>query len=220
VVDLNLFKNRLFSVGNISLAIMVMTLSAQIFLMPFYLINGVGYSASTSGLLLATSSVLTLVIGPLAGWLSDKVGSRLLCSVGFILACLSLFLLSHLGTESSTADIILRLAVFGVGVGLFMSPNISMVMGAVPRDSLGGASALSATIRQMGMSIGMAIAGSIFTSRQLFHASQLAQSGLDSLMLDKLSLIGGYKDTILVAAITCCIGIFTFLIRAPKQSNQ
>lgn len=219
MVDLNLFKNILFAGGNISLGIMALALSAQIFLMPFYLIDGVGYSALETGLLLTTASLITLVIAPLSGWLSDKVGSRLLCTVGMALICLSLFLFSGLSAESSSADILLRLVVFGIGLGVFISPNSSSIMGAVPRDRLGTASALMNTVRQIGMSSGMAIAGAIFTSRQFFHAAQLAHDNLEPLMLYKLSLVGGFQDTLLIAAIVCSIGIFTSLARGKEQPN-
>lgn len=219
VVDLNLFKNRLFAGGNISLGVMALTLSAQILLMPFYLIDGVGYSALETGLFLAAASVITLVLAPLSGWLSDKVGSRLLCTVGMTLLCLALFLFSGLGTESSGADILLRLVVFGIGLGMFISPNSSSIMGAVPKDRLGTASALMNTVRQIGMSSGTAIAGAIFTSRQFFHAAQLTRDNLSPLMLHKLSLVGGYQDTLLIAAIVCAIGIFTSLVRGKEQPN-
>jgi len=136
------------------------------------------------------------------------------------LICLSLFLFSRLSAEASSADIILSLAIFGIGVGLFMTPNTSLLMGAVPKDSLGTASAMINTIRQIGMSSGMAIAGAIFASRQVFHAAQLAGDNLDPLMLHRLSLVGGYQDTLLIAAIVCIIGIFTSLVRAKKPPNQ
>ncbi|GAH97628.1 unnamed protein product, partial [marine sediment metagenome] len=162
---------------------------------------------------------ITLVIAPLSGWLSDKVGSRLLCTVGMALICLSLFLFSGLSAELSSADILLRLVVFGIGLGMFISPNSSSIMGAVLRDRLGTASAMMNTVRQIGMSSGMAIAGAIFTSRQFFHAAQLAHDNLEPLMLYKLSLVGGYQDTVLIAAIVCSIGIFTSLARGKEQPN-
>ena len=219
LVDLNLFRNHLFAGGNISLGIMTLTVSALILLMPFYLIDGIGYSALETGLFLAAASVITLVIAPLSGWLSDKVGSRLLCTVGMTLICLSLFLFSGLSNESSSASILLSLVVFGIGTGVFTSPNSSSIMGAVPNDRLGTASALMYTIRQIGMSTGIAVAGAIFTSRQFFHAAQLTHDNLDPLMLHKLSLVGGYQDTLLMAAIVCSIGIFTSLTRGRKQPN-
>ena len=219
IVDLNLFRNRLFAGGNASLGIMFVAIAANTFLMPFYLMEGLARSASETGLLLAIVPLATLVIGPPSGWLSDKIGSRLLCSVGMTLISLALFLLSGLGAESGDADILLRLIVLGAGIGMFSSPNNSTIMGAVPSNKLSTGSAMIATVRQIGMSIGIAIAGTIFTSRQALHAAQLAQDNLNPQMLQKLSLVGGYQDTLLVAAIVCGIGIFTSLARGKQQAN-
>ena len=189
------------------------------FLMPFYLIEGTGHSASEAGLLLAVVSLTSLVVGPLSGWLSDKVGSRLLCTVGITLVCLALFLLRSLGTESSDIDILLRFVVLGIGTGMFQSPNNSSIMGSVPKDKLSTASAMIGTVRQIGLSNGIAIAGTIFTTRQLFHATQLASDNLTPIMTHRLSLVGGFQDTLLVAAIVCSIGIITSLARGKRQTN-
>ncbi len=219
IVDLNILRNRLFTTGTISLGITFVAMAANTFLLPFYLIDGLAHSASTTGLLLATVPLTTLVIGPPSGWLSDKIGSRLLCTVGITLIFMALFLLSGLEAESSNADILLRLVVLGVGIGMFSSPNNSSIMGSVPRDKLSTASAMIATGRQIGMSIGIAIAGSIFTNRQAFHAAELIHDNLEPLILDKLSLIGGFQDTLLIAAIISSIGIFTSLARGKQRLN-
>jgi len=211
LVDLNLFRNRLFAGGNLGQGIIVLTLSAQILLMPFYMINGLGYSTTKTGLLLATASVATAVIGPLSGWLSDKIGTRQLCIVGMVLICAALFLFSSLGTESSDTDILLRLVIYGIGIGIFFSPNTSSIMGAVPKDRLGTASAMISTVRQIGLSSGMALAGTIFISRQSFHTAELTVKNFDPLVLHTLSLISSYQDTVLMAAIVCSIGILTFI---------
>jgi len=219
IIDLNLFRNRLFTASNISLSIMFVAMAANTFLIPFYLIDGLAHSASTTGLLLAAVPLTTLVIGPPSGWLSDKIGSRLLCTVGITLICLALFLLSELGAESTDADILLRLVVLGVGTGMFSSPNNSSIMGSVSRDKLSTASAMIATGRQIGMSTGIAIAGTIFTSRQAVHAIQLIHDNLEPLILHRLSLVGGFQDTLLVATIICSIGIFTSLARGKQRLN-
>ena len=217
LVDPNLFKNYLFTGGNISLGIFALALATHMLLLPFYMIDGVGYSASETGLLLATVAVITVAVAPLSGWLSDKVGSRPLCTVGITLVCLALFLFSGLDTKSSFTDILLRLIVIGVGIGMFSSPNSSLIMGSVPRDKLNTASAMIATVRNIGISSGMAIAGTIFTSRQFFYAAQLAPGNIDPGMMHKLSLVGGYQDSLLIAAIVCSIGIFTSFARGKKR---
>ncbi|MFX1552973.1 MAG: MFS transporter [Promethearchaeota archaeon] len=220
LVDLSLFKSRSFTVDNISIGIMAFSLSAYMFLIPFYLMNGVGYSTSESGLLFLSFPSSMAVVTPLSGWLSDRVGTRLLPTVGMALICLSLFLCSRLGSESSGADIVLSFVIFGIGAGLFMPPNQSLIMGAAPKDRLGSVSALMATIRQIAFSSGTAITGAIFTRRQSFHAIQLARENLDLLIIDRLSLISGFQDTFLVTAIVCSIGIFTSLIGAKKQTAR
>jgi EmrB/QacA subfamily drug resistance transporter len=219
MVDLNLFKNWPFTGGNVTLGIQSIALSGFIFLMPFYLIDGLGYSALETGFVYAIAPLVTVVIVPFTGWLSDKIGSRILSTIGMVLMSLGLFLFSGFNAESRLADIIPSLAVFGIGMGLFSSPNTSRIMGAVPKDRLGTASALMNTVGQIGMSSGMATFGVIFTSRQAIYAAQLAPDNLDLPLLHKLSLIGGYQDATLVAAIVCGIGIFTSLIRAKKQPN-
>ena len=219
IVDLNLLRNRLVAGGIISLVIMFLAISANTFLMPFYLIQGLGYSFSKAGLLFAIISLTALVVGPLSGWLSDKIGSRILCTTGMSLICTALFLLSGLGAKSNEVDVLLRLAIQGIGSGMFSSPNNSSIMGSVPRDKLGTGSAMIATARQIGMSSGIAIAGTIFTSRQAFHDAELALDNLKPPLLQKLSLIGGFQDTLLIAAITCSIGIFASFARGKRQTH-
>jgi len=220
IVDLSLFKNRLFATGNITLGIIYVSIAGYALLVPFYLIDGLGRSASEAGLLIATVPLTSLVIGPLSGWLSDKIGSRPLCIVGTTILCLGLFLLSRLGIESSNTAIVLGLVGIGIGSGMFQAPNSSSIMGSVQRDRISTASAMIATVRQMGMSNGIAIMGAIFTIRQLFHTTQLTQDTLNPQMLQRLSLIGGFQDALLVAAIACSIGILTSLIGKKKQPNQ
>jgi EmrB/QacA subfamily drug resistance transporter len=219
MVDLNLFKNWSFTGGNITRGIQSIGLIGFIFLMPFYLIDGLGYSALETGFVYAIAPLLTVVIVPITGWLSDKIGSRILSTIGMVLMSLGLFLFSGFNAESRLGDIIPSFVVLGIGMGLFSSPNTSLIMGAAPKDRLGTASALMNTVGQIGMSSGMAAFGVIFTSRQAIHAAQLAPDNLDLPLLHRLSLIGGYQDAILIAAIICGIGVFTSLIRAKKQPD-
>jgi len=219
IVDLSLFRNRVFTSNNASLGIMFVAIAANTFLIPFYLVDGLAHSASKAGLLLAVVSLVSLIIAPFSGWLSDKIGSRVLCTVGISIICLALFLFAGLDTESGNSEILLKLVILGAGLGIFSSPNNSSIMGSVPVDKLGTASAMIATVRQVGMSIGIAIAGAIFTSRQFFHATQLSHDGLSLQILHKLSLVGGFQDTMMISAIICGIGIFTSLFSGKRQQD-
>jgi MFS family permease len=190
--------------------------SSFIFLMPFYLIVGLEYSASEAGLVLAVTSLTTLMIGPLSGWLSDKIGTIPLCTVGIAIVCLALFLLRGLGIESTNSQIILRLFVLGLGIGMFGSPNTSSIMGSVPREKLSTGSAMISTTRQIGLSSGIAIFGTIFASRHLYHSGQFILDKIDPLSLEKLSLIRSFQDTIFIAAVICSIGFLTSVTGSRK----
>jgi EmrB/QacA subfamily drug resistance transporter len=218
VLDLKLFRNRLFAAGNISLLIMFVALSANTLLMPFYLIEGLEYTASQSGLLFASVSITALVIGPLSGWLSDKIGYRLLCTVGIALMSGGLFWISRLGEDATLTDIVPRLAIMGIGSGLFSSPNNSSIMGSVPWEKLSTGSAMIATVRQVGMSSGIAIAGAIFTSREAAHIVRLtAMSDPVTLDINRTAMIYSYQDTMLVATIVCALAVFASFSRGNAR---
>jgi EmrB/QacA subfamily drug resistance transporter len=217
VLDLKLFRNRLFAAGNITLLIMFVALSANTLLMPFYLIEGLEYPASQAGFLFASVSITALVIGPISGWLSDKIGYRLLCTVGITLMSGGLFWLSRLGIEARLIDILPRLVLIGVGSGLFSSPNNSSIMGSVPWEKLSTGSAMIATVRQVGMSSGIAIAGALYTNREAIHLIQLTNTNPILSDIDRVAMIAGYQDTMLIAAIVCALAIFASFSRGQGR---
>jgi EmrB/QacA subfamily drug resistance transporter len=219
-VDLDLFKDRVFACANISLGFMFFALGFYTFLMPFYLIDGLGYSAWHTGLTIAVVSVTTLVVAPVSGSLSDRIGTRLLCTAGISLICIALLLISRLDLQSSTADVVLRLVLFGIGSGLFQSPNNSSILGAAPRDRLGTASAMLATVRQVGISLGVAASGTFFAGYRASFAAKLAESSADPSMIGKLSLVSSFQDTLLIAFAICSIGIVTSLARGKGRNGR
>jgi EmrB/QacA subfamily drug resistance transporter len=188
VVDLGLFRDRLFATAAWSHLLFYIAIAAITFLMPFYLIEGIAYSPARAGLLLITIPLLRVIIAPLSGRLYDRLGSFLLCFAGLGLTCLGLFLLSELNNASTAGDVVLRLAITGLGIGLFVTPNTSAIMGVVGRSRLGTASAMVPTVRQIGMSIGLAIAGTVF-------------------------VIAGFHDALLVALIIGALALLVSLLR-------
>jgi MFS family permease len=164
MLDLGLFRNRLFSASTASAVLNYVCLYTVIFLMPFYLIQGRGLDSARAGLLLTALPILMAISAPISGALSDKIGSKFLSTVGMVLIGVGLFLLSRLTESSSNIQILLSLAVTGLGTGIFISPNTSALMGSAPRDRQGIASGILATARNVGMVLGIGMAGAIFTS--------------------------------------------------------
>ena len=219
ILALPLFRNPLFARGLGSMGAMFLATATYTFLMPFYLLQGVGLETPQVGLMLATMPATTLIIGPISGWLSDRIGSRLLCTAGAAVIGVGVLLLSRLEADATVLAIVLRLAVVGFGLGLFSSPNNSSIMGAVPQTHLGTASAMIATTRQIGMSSGMAIAGAVFAARQLYHSAQLATENLAPATLDRLSLVNAYQDSLMIAAIFCAVALVVSWLRGKALGN-
>lgn len=219
IVDLSLFKNRLFNIGIFNIFLHALSLALRSLVIPYYLIDGRGFSSTTAGLLMAVASTFIIAVSPISGWLSDKVGYRLLCPLGMGLACISTIMLSRLNADSTFIQIIIPQAIFGIGDAVFISPITSMFMGAAPRNKLGVASAMMTTVRTVAMAAGVVISGVIFTNRGAFYAAEMAGSGLDEAMISRLSLIGGFSDTLMMGVIVLAIGVLSMIIGIRKQSG-
>ncbi len=181
MLDLSLFRRRLFSASTASAVLNYICLYSVIFLMPFYLLQGRGLGPAEAGLYLTAQPIVMAIAAPVSGWLSDRVGSRVLSPVGMGVMAAGLFLLSRLGPASASVQIALSLAVTGLGTGIFISPNTSALLGSAPRQRQGIASGILATARNVGMVLGVGLAGAIFTSLAGAHNEQLffaIQTGL------------------------------------------
>jgi len=222
IVNLGLLLNRVFAFADISFILCMMALFAPGFLLPFYFEELRGFSTIQTGLLLTPLPLMLAVVAPLSGTLADRLGSRWLSPLGLAIACFGLFLLSQLNTQSSTWDIIWRLAVTGIGQGLFQSPNTRTLMGAAPRNAQGEASGLLATGRVIGQSMSVALTGTVFaalggaaagtllTSRQAPGISSTSIAGLQQ------TFVSSFHAALLVCAAFAALGIFTALARGKE----
>jgi EmrB/QacA subfamily drug resistance transporter len=176
MLDFKLFSSKLFSLSVTSAIFNYMCVYSVTFLMPFYLIQGLGMSPSRAGLILTAMPIIMAIIAPISGGLSDRFGTPILAFVGMLVLSIGLFLLSRLQPDSSPLDIAFRLAVTGLGIGIFISPNTSALMGAAPRERQGIASGVLATSRNMGMVLGVGYAGAFFTTKLGLLGDQSAHS--------------------------------------------
>ncbi|HSK30358.1 MAG TPA: MFS transporter, partial [Candidatus Limnocylindria bacterium] len=163
ILNLSLFRNRLFTVSNLSLFFITSTQSAISVLLPFYLQNLMGFTPTQMGWLLIGSSVVIIMCAPIAGWLSDRFGSRLLCTIGAAIIVVGQYLIGSLTLQSSIFQLVLPQVLIGLGWALFNSPNQSAIMSAVSRDQVGAASGMTVTTARIGGAIGIALSGAIMT---------------------------------------------------------
>ena len=164
MLDLTLFTNRTFSASVTSAILNYICVYSIMFLLPFYLIQGLGYSTSLTGLTLSAMPVVMALVAPISGALSDRIGMRGLSTAGMFLLMVGLVLLAGLGPDSRPLDITTRMMVCGLGIGIFISPNNSGLMGAAPKHRQGIAAGIMATSRNVGMVLGIGLTGAIFTT--------------------------------------------------------
>ncbi|MEO6601862.1 MAG: MFS transporter [Polyangiaceae bacterium] len=122
--------------------------------LPFYLVQVLGRSETQTGLLMTPWPLMTALVAPLAGRLSDRFAPQKLGSIGLVVLSSALASLTFLGSAPSVFDICWRLGMCGIGFGLFQSPNNRVIMGSAPRARSGGASGLQSMGRLLGQSFG------------------------------------------------------------------
>jgi EmrB/QacA subfamily drug resistance transporter len=223
LLDLGLFRIRLFAAGNIARLTSFVTVSMNQLLMPFFLQLGLGLDTLRAGLLMATASVGVGVLSPFTGWLSDRIGARLLSSAGLALMGVSFLSLGFLDLGASSADIALRLGLLGIGLGLFQTPNNNSLMSSIPRDRLGVGSSFLSIVRSLGLSIGVATASAIVSSRLVAVTGQTSLDALRSASPATNSapllfaFMRGYRYTCLTAAVLCLLGAIAARIGGSKK---
>jgi len=219
MIDLALFKIRPFSAGLASVVVAFAGLFTATFLLPFLLEQGRGFSPIEAGLLLTPVPITMALVAPISGAASDRFGPRVLASTGMALMALSLVSLTQLPVDFALPDLIWRLVLLGVGQGLFMSPNSSAVLGSVPRPRIGTASGTLAQMRVNGQAVGIALSGAIVATRLPVHLADLG-GGAPMAALHGVALAGAIHDAFAVAALVCCVGIVTSLIRGSSRPGR
>ena len=164
MLDLSLFANRVFTASSVSALLNYITTYCVIFVVPFVLIQARGLPAGRAGLVLTAQPIVMAIVAPLSGSMSDRIGSRLLAFSGMSISAVALVALAFAVEQGSLIAIAGALAMFGLGIGLFVAPNNSALMGAAPRQRQGIAAAVLATARNVGMVLGIGLAGAVFTT--------------------------------------------------------
>ncbi len=220
MMDLTLFRNRLFTMSNISLLISFMAGYAVTLLMPFYLQDLRGLSASAAGLLLIPQPLVMVLVSPLSGVLSDRMDSRYLSSGGMFLVAIGMFLLSTLTIDSTALQSSLFLVLLGLGNGVFQTPNNSSIMGSVPDNRRGIASGMMATMRNVGMVVGTAVSGAMFSGRQASLTAALKAKGIAGSALQVQSFTGAFHFAYVMAGIFALIAAGASLTRGPLHTGS
>lgn len=203
MLDLTLFGSRTFSAATVSALLNYVCVYGVVFVVPFLLIQGRGLDTRQTGLVLTAQPVVMAIVAPISGALSDRVGARLPATIGMVILTVGLGLLAELSVYGSLGAIAGALAVVGLGVGIFVSPNNSALMGAAPRNRQGIASGVLATARNVGMVLGVGLSGAVLTT-VLAHSSLAPPAE---------ALAMGVRASLWVAAGVSAVGAGTSFMR-------
>ena len=162
LLDLSLFRVRMLSAGIVSHFFVVISHSSTFFLLPFYLQGILHFTPTQVGLTIVFFSLVIVFLAPVGGWLGDRLGSRLLCTLGSILTVISMLAFSRLGADAGHAAVIIPLMILGLGWSLFQSPNLSAVFSAVESRHVGAVSGISLTAANIANAVGVAVASVLF----------------------------------------------------------
>jgi len=196
-LSLSLFKSRVFSACLAAALLNYMAQYILVFLTPFYMQTVRLFSPAMSGLLYMPMPLTTLLVAPFAGAFSDRHDTRILSSAGMGTMAAGMFLLSRMGVDTPLWYIVMSMAITGLGSGLFQTPNNAALMSSAPGEFRGVASGMLATARNIGMVLGVAFSGLLFS---VFSgsASEAATAALAE--TDPATFVNAMRMTFIVAA--------------------
>ncbi|MEK3870399.1 MULTISPECIES: MFS transporter [unclassified Paenibacillus] len=158
MLQLSLFKNPLFSLSILCGFLVFVANFCFNIIAPFYTQSILNLSPSHAGLLMMLFPIVMVIVAPLSGALSDKIGSELLTFAGLIVMVIAQVGLAGLHGSSPIFLVGVWIGMLGLGSGLFQSPNNSLVMSKVPRTQLGIAGSINSLVRNVGMVVGITVA--------------------------------------------------------------
>ena len=162
ILPVDLFRIPIFS---LSIGCSICCFTAQMLALvslPFFMQHSLGLSVAQTGLLLTPWPLATTLTAPLAGRLIERVHPGILGGLGMAVFAVGLCLLATLGEISSPMELGWRMAVCGIGIGLFQTPNNVTITTSAPIQRSGGASGMLGTARVLGQTLGTALVAVLF----------------------------------------------------------
>jgi len=216
LVDLDLFRIIPFSGGILAIVLSYAMLYGMFFLMSFALVRGYHASPLAAGLRLAIIPAALGIVAPLSGALHERLGAQivLLSGMGICVAALILLSVMLTGTPDSLPPVMVALAMFGAGLGVFIAPNNSLTMNAAPPDRRGEAGGLLNLMRVFGTSIGVAGASAVLSWR----IGVLSGIGNRTLTASGEAVLGAVNDGLLLLVGFAIVAGVTSVFRGPPRA--
>ena len=208
MLPLELFRNRTYTGANVVILLVALAMFGVFFFVSLYMQNILGFSAVQTGAAFLPMTILIILIAPIAGRTTDRIGSRSFMTIGMCLVATQLLYFSQLGADATFWNLLPGLLVGGAGMAMTMTPSAAAATRAVPVDKAGvGAGVLNAC-RQVGGSLGIAVMGAI-----MVHAAGGEQT-VEAFM-------AGFQRSLLVAAVIALAGaVVAFVLVRPHEMAE
>ena len=192
MLDFRYFRSRSFLGANLVAFIVSFSMLAVFFFIALYMQNVRGYGPLEAGIRFLPSTLVIMVVGPIAGRLADRIGPRPLMSLGLVFCSISMLSQSFLSADTPYSTLAIAFVLIGLGMGLVMSPMSTAAMNAVDQDKAGAASGMLSMSRMVGGTFGVAVIGALVTTLGHDRLSELLP-GAAGARLDQLvdALAGG-----------------------------
>lgn len=218
MLDLSLFKTRPLAFAYTSNLLNGVARGAVTFLLVFYFQGIKAYDPVIAGILLAPFAVSMMIMAPISGWLSDRIGSRGLSAAGLLVSAVGLLGLVGISENSSVFELSVWMFISGLGSGMFFSPNTSAIMGAVAVERRGIAAGVRTMMNNAGSVVSIALAMAIISSsidpaalQGLFTGTQVGSEGIAV-----SHFIAGLKTAFLISFIISVFAAFISYLRGKE----
>ncbi len=214
MIQLDIFKNGLFSLSIFCGFISFVAMFCNNIILPFYLQDVMEFSPQKAGLIMMAYPLILMVVAPVSGHLSDKIGSEILTFIGLVFTSVGLFSMSFLNENSAVITMVILIGIMSVGMGLFQSPNNSLIMSTVSRDKLGVAGSINALVRNMGMVCGIALATTLLYGMM---SSRLGYRVTDYIPGRNDAFLYGMHIVYITASAICMMGAVLTFFRLKRK---
>ena len=173
IINLRLFRNVSFSAGNTMMFFVGFCLYSSIMLIPLFLQTLMGYNATMAGMVLAPGGVATLITMPVVGALLSKYDGRKIVLAGLIIGAVSMFIMQRFTLEAAYWDFVWPRVVLGIGLAMIFVPLTTVTLATISREEMGNATGMFNLLRNIGGSVGIAIAATLLARYGQFYQNSL-----------------------------------------------
>lgn len=216
MLDISIFKNKLFSMSIFCAFIVYVAMGSINIILPFYFQDVLGLTPGKAGLMLTIAPIILAIVGPISGYVSDKIGSEKISFIGLTIFAIGILLVSIFKERSSLLLVGIIIGTVSIGNAMFQSPNNSLVMSTVDKKKLGIAGSVNGLVRNLGNTTGVALSTGILYSLMSSKIGYTVKGYVDG-RAD--AFIYGMKYVFIVLAVICLSGIILSAKRAIIKNN-